>query len=160
MEITLPIVIVSLLFYQAYLYGKAVYMRRMVMMKRVTMFLERTDASDQLKMLAATAFVDSLSLKLPFQLVSFRKKRQDNDPGAKRAERRAKENLRKDRSSLHARQELDSLIEMMFTINLSFNKPLVILASLPHFRVERKPVPKDFYAESFQHGHMKIKEMC
>jgi len=158
MEIIIPVIFMSAVFYQLYLYGRAVYMRRMVMMKRVTDFLERTDASTHLKIMAVSAFDDAVSVRLPLHLLGFRRKRQANDPMAKKAEKRARESLRKDKSSALARQELDSLIEMMMTINLSFNKVLFLLACLPHMRVERKEVSRAFYADSMQ--QMQTREIC
>ena len=160
MEITIPIVVVGLLFLQAYLYGKAILMRRMVMMKRVTDFLERNDASEQLKKFAVAAFRDAVSFKFPFQLVSYRKKSKENHPAAKRAEKRVRETFRKDKSSIEARQELDELIEMMFVINFSFNKFMIFIAFLPHVKFEKKPSTRDFYAESYQHDQLGMRKTC
>ncbi|WP_288430177.1 hypothetical protein [uncultured Pantoea sp.] len=159
MDIIVPIVVVTAVFYQLYLYGRAVYVRRMVMMKKVSDFLEREDASPRLKNLAVSAFHDAISFRLPANLFRFRKKRHDNDPRAVKAERRAKEGLRKDTSSAAALEELESLIEMMYTINLSFNQILFLIAALPHVRVERKDVSRTFIADSMLH-HMRTRETC
>ncbi len=153
MEIMIPVLVVGAVFFQAYLYARAVYLRRMVMLDRVMKFLEREDATKHLKSFAVHAFHDSTSFRLPLGLVQFRKKREENDPEVRKAEKKFNEASRKDTSSAQARQELDSLIEMMFTINLSFNKIVFFLACLTMMKVkvERKEVAHDFFVDSMQH---------
>lgn len=155
MEIMIPLIIVGAVFFQAYLYAKAIYTRRMVMRKRVENFLEREDASKHLKCFAVHAFHDAVSIKLPFGMIGFQKKRKNNDPAVRKAEKKFNEVTRKDVSSAQARQELDSIIEMMFTINLSFNQPLFLLACLGAMtiKVERKDASKDFYLGSMNSMH-------
>lgn len=153
MEIIIPLIVLTIVMYQAYTYFRAVYVRRMVMRKKVLDFLEREDASLRLKDFAVHAFCDSASFRLPLGLMDFRKKRKENDPAIKKAEKKFNEAARKDTSSAFAKQELESIIEMMFTINLMFNKPLFLIACLTAatVKVERKEVSRDFYLDVMQH---------
>lgn len=153
METIIPLIVLAAVLYQAFTYFRAVYVRRMVMRKKVMDFLDREDASLRLKEFAVHAFCDSVSVKLPLGLMEFRKKRKKNDPSVNKAERKFHESSRKDTSSAFAKQELASIIEMMFTINLMFNKPLFWITCLTaaSFKLGRKDASRDFYLDIMQH---------
>ncbi|WP_241648912.1 hypothetical protein [Rosenbergiella collisarenosi] len=127
MNTLLPLFVGVFCLWQCGAYAKAHYVRRMVMLRKVMNFLDREDASIKVKLFASAAFQDAISFRLPAEILNFQLKRASNDKQAKRAERSVKQMIEKDPSSKEAMGELNEIVEMMFQINLSFNRPFIFL---------------------------------
>ncbi|MCL6745103.1 hypothetical protein [Kosakonia sp. R1.Fl] len=147
MSTFIPLLIVGLVFLQLSLYARAVYLRRMIMLKRVMEYLGREDASLRLKQLVASSFEDTLSFNLPLVLARTWRLQKEEDPRVMATLEECKREEMEDTSSLPAAAEADKIIQMMIRLNLSFNRVLWFASILCNSQAVRvkKTVPIELY---------------
>lgn len=132
METILPIVIVLTILLQAGMYARAVFLRRQLMLNRVLDFLDRSDATVEMKATAQNAFEDALSVRLPINIMNFSKSCHDN-PGMKEEVDRVNVEREREWSSehlVHSLEELNKIVGIMFYINRKFNKIIYLYVLL------------------------------
>ncbi|HEJ6917428.1 hypothetical protein ACUNDY_19530 [Serratia sp. IR-2025] len=122
METIVPIVIVLAIIVQAFMYARAVFIRRHFMLNRVISFIERPDASIRMKEVAQNAFEDALSVKLPIFMMNFTIRCQDNPEAREELDKIFAEHEKEEALYEDAREELGEIINMMFCINWKFNR--------------------------------------
>ncbi|HCM5084736.1 TPA: hypothetical protein N3K56_003937 [Klebsiella aerogenes] len=151
MDTIIPLIVVGLVFLQVSLYARAAYVRRMIMMKRVLIFLERDDASLRLKQLVSASFEDALEFSLPLSIAKSMRMQRDEDPRMMEVIEECKRDEIEDQSSLSAKNEADRILSLMFKINLMFNRVLWIFSIVCNARiVVKKNIPVELYKSSSQ----------
>ncbi|MBS3895077.1 hypothetical protein [Serratia marcescens] len=65
----IPLLIVFAIVSQVAAFARVAYLRRVHMLERVVQYQKRTDATVRMKFLACSAFHDTLSVKLPWDMV-------------------------------------------------------------------------------------------
>ncbi|MFW7225993.1 MULTISPECIES: hypothetical protein [unclassified Serratia (in: enterobacteria)] len=65
----IPLLIVFSIIFQIVTFARVVYLRRINMLERVIQYQKRTDATVRMKFLACSAFHETVSIKLPWDMV-------------------------------------------------------------------------------------------
>ncbi|EFH8163155.1 hypothetical protein L6019_RS23625 [Escherichia coli] len=145
----ISIMIVALIVTPVALYARAAYLRRRFMLDQVMQFLNSPAATISQKTIARHAFLDALSISLPLKVLAAHKHIQESVNS-----REFKEFIKLCEEDTESQRKLTEIVDMMFRINVSFNLPLHIYASMKRCSVTKKVSPeiKKAYAE-FRHQH-------
>ncbi|EPM8445629.1 hypothetical protein ACTR42_004673 [Citrobacter freundii] len=155
METIIPLVIVSLLLWQAVSYARVVFLRRHLMMPAVERFLRREDASKMQKTLAKEAFSDALSPSLPLDMLRAHRMQQRLKSNREMGEKE-KEFMAECLEKSSANEALSEIIHIMFKLNLKFNTPLHFVCFLCRLET-RQPVRAEIVKEEFGSAYADLK---